>query len=380
MRIVILGGGLMGTASAFFLLTHPLAPKSLEVTLIDRGAIGAAATVASFGNVRRQGRDFRQMALAHHSLMLWSELEGLLGRDVEFRATGHVRAIFHESGLKNMQDFASAALKHGLQIDQLGQADMQRRFPFFSSEVIAGSFSPEDGSGNPRLVVPAFAQAAVRHGLSLRDFTQVTSIYPTSDGFCIETSDGPIETDLLLNTAGAWGSKIADELGEPVPLTPYAPQMGVTEPLEHRILPVVGVWANTAEESIYCRQVERGNIIFGGGPREKVNLVPGHAKINPHKTLSQLNRLVQLIPTLRHANVIRTWSGCEGYVDDMLPVMGPSTRHDGLFHAFGFCGHGFQLGPGVGSEMAALMLTGNSLTDTKPFHISRFQASTSGET
>ena len=379
MHIAILGGGLMGTASAFFLLTHPKAPRSLKVTLIDRGAIGAAATVASFGNVRRQGRDFRQMALAHHSLALWIRLETLLGSDIEFRATGHVRAVFHQEALKDMQNFASAALQHGLEIELLDQIEMQRRFPFLSKDAIAGSFSPQDGSGNPRLVAPAFARAAVRHGLVLRDHTQVVSVRPTPSGFHIEVPDEVIEADLLLNTAGAWGGQVAGWLGEPAPLTAYAPQMGVTEPLEQRILPVVGVWAHKAEEVIYCRQVERGNIVFGGGPREDVTLIPGHAKVNPHRTLRQLEVLTHLIPALRHTTVIRTWSGCEGYVDDMLPVIGPSSRHDGLFHAFGFCGHGFQLGPGVGAEMAELMLTGTSLTDTNPFHIGRFQNSATGD-
>lgn len=379
MHIAILGGGLMGTASAFFLLTHPKAPRSLKVTLIDRGAIGAAATVASFGNVRRQGRDFRQMALAHHSLTLWIRLETLLGSDVEFRATGHVRAVFHQEALKDMQNFASAALQHGLEIELLDQIEMQRRFPFLSKDAIAGSFSPQDGSGNPRLVAPAFARAAVRHGLVLRDHTQVVSVRPTPSGFRIEVPDEVIEADLLLNTAGAWGGQVAGWLGESAPLTAYAPQMGVTEPLEYRILPVVGVWARKAEEVIYCRQVERGNIVFGGGPREDLTLVPGHAKVNPHRTLRQLEVLTHLIPALRHTTVIRTWSGCEGYVDDMLPVIGPSSRHDGLFHAFGFCGHGFQLGPGVGAEMAELMLTGTSLTDTNPFHIGRFQNSATGD-
>ncbi len=376
MHIAVLGGGLMGTASAFFLLTHPKTPKSLKVTLIDRGAIGAGATVASFGNVRRQGRDFREMALAHHSLTLWNQLATLLGCDVEFRATGHIRAVFHQEALQDMQNFATAAQKHGLDLDLLDQADMRRRFPFFSRDAIAGSFSPRDGSGNPRLVAPAFAQAAARKGLVIRDHTPVISVTPTRNGFQIETPDEVIGADLLLNTAGAWGRQVAAWLDEFAPLTPYAPQMGVTEPLEHRILPVVGVWAHKPEDVIYCRQVERGNIVFGGGPREDVALDPGHAKVNPMRTLHQIEALARLIPALRGTAIIRTWSGCEGYVDDMMPIMGPSARHDGLFHAFGFCGHGFQLGPGVGAEMAELMLTGDSLTDTSPFHIARFKSET----
>lgn len=373
MHIAILGGGLMGTATAFFLLTHAKAPKTLKVTLFDKGAVGAGATVASFGNVRRQGRDFRQMPLAHHSLSLWNELEARLGRDVEFRATGHIRAVFEKESLEDMQRFANAAQDHGLALELLDQREMRTRFPFLSPDAIAGSFSPQDGSGNPRLVAPAFAQAATAHGLDIKDHTQVVSVARTSSGFDIHTPDGVLGADLVLNAAGAWGGQIAASLGEPVPLSAHGPQMGVTEPFEHRILPVVGVWARKTEDVVYCRQVERGNIVFGGGPREDVALNPGHAKVNPHKTLRQLDALVRLIPALRGATLIRTWSGCEGYIDDMLPIIGPSARHEGMFHAFGFCGHGFQLGPGVGSEMAELILTGKSLTNISPFHIARFQ-------
>lgn len=374
MHVAIVGSGLMGTATAFFLLTHPRAPKSLKVTLFDKGAVGAGATVASFGNVRRQGRDFKEMALAHHSLDLWRELETLLGVDVEFRATGHVRAIFHPDALQRMQRFAQAAIPYGLEIEMLDRADMRRRFPFFADDVIGGSFSPNDGSGNPRLVSPAFARAAQRKGLVIRDHTPVTAIIPKGDGFEIETPNETIGADLVLNTAGAWGARLAAGLGEHAPLTAFGPQMGVTEPVAHRLLPVVGIWEHRPEDVIYCRQVERGNIIFGGGPREDVSLDPGHAKVNPAKTLRQLQALTRLIPALENTALIRTWSGCEGYMADMLPVMGPSARHDGLFHAFGFCGHGFQLGPGVGSEMASLLLTGSCRTDLEPFHIARFKA------
>lgn len=373
MQVAIIGGGLMGTASAFFLLSHPNAPKSLKVTLIERGAVGAGATVASFGNVRRQGRDFRQMALAHHSLSLWGRLEGLLDCDVEFRPTGHIRAVFHDDALQDMQAFAKAASYHGLDIELLDRAALRTRFPFLSHKAIAGSFSPQDGSGNPRLVAPAFARAAVRLGLNILDHTPVSAVHANDTRYQVVTPNTVIDADLVLNCAGAWGKEFAKAFGEPVPLMPYAPQMGVTEPLAHRIFPVVGVWARTTQEVIYCRQVERWNIVFGGGAREDVALDPGYGTVNPIRTLHQIETLAKLIPALRGTSVIRTWSGCEGYLDDMLPIIGPSARHDGVFHAFGFCGHGFQLGPGVGSELAELMLTGESRTNLRPFHIERFQ-------
>ncbi len=79
-----------------------------------------------------------------------------------------------------------------------------------------------------------------------------------------------------------------------------------------------------------------------------------------------------LLAALAHVAVIRTWSGCGGYVGDGLPVMGPSATTPGLFHAFGFCGHGFQLGPGVGDVMAEVMTTGATDVSLDDFRIDRF--------
>lgn len=147
--------------------------------------------------------------------------------------------------------------------------------------------------------------------------------------------------------------------------------MGVTEPLPHRVLPVVGMWERSA--GAYFRQVERGNVVFGGGvPRQPVE--DGFARVDPAKLSIQLQKILRLCPALANVAVIRQWSGCEGYVEDGLPVMGASRTTPGLFHAFGFCGHGFQLGPGVGETMATLVTTGQSPLPIDAMSIGRFAA------
>ena len=368
MDIIVLGGGLMGTASAFF-----LARRGLKVTLIERGRIGAGATVASFGNIRRSGRHLPQLPLAHRSLALWNKSEALLGQDVEFRPTGHLRLIFHEQGLADMRRFADQARSCGLDLEELEPAQIRRRFPGLGPDAIAASFSPDDGSANPRLVGPAFAAAAAAEGAEIVDQTPVRAISRRESGFSVETDRGQFEAAMLLNCAGAWGAEIAARFREPVPLTTYGPQMAVTEPLPHRILPVVGMWSRT--HGAYLRQVERGNIVFGGAvERVPVDPDPGHAHADPARLPEQLRAVLRLVPALRDVTVIRQWSGCEGYVRDGLPVMGASATTPGLFHAFGFCGHGFQLGPGVGDAMAELIATGDCETPLKPFAIARFAA------
>ena len=365
---IVLGGGLMGTAATFF-----LARRGVRTTLIERHRVGTGATVASFGNIRRTGRHLSQLPLAHRSLALWRQAGALLGRDVEFRATGHVRFVFEQEGLDDMRAHAAAARAWGLDLEELGANDVRARFPGLAPGAVAASFSPQDGSGNPRLIAPAFADAASRLGARIVEECDVSRIERTDHGFRLDSSKGVFEAERLLNAAGAWGARVAARFGEEVPLTARGPQMGVTEPLPHRILPVVGVWTRRAEENGYLRQVERGNIVFGGAAeRTQVDLDPGHARADPARLAGQLKALARLAPALADVAVIRTWSGCEGYLADMRPVMGSSATTPGLFHAFGFCGHGFQLGPGVGDVMAELIATGRTRTPLDDFRIARF--------
>ena len=367
MDVIVLGGGLMGTASAYF-----LARRGLKVTLVERNRVGSGATVASFGNIRRSGRYLPQLPLAHRSLSLWREAEAMLGQNVEFRATGHLRLVFGAIGLASMRSFIDAASPWGLALEELDMPDVRKRFPGVGPGAIGASFSPDDGSGNPRLIAPAFAAAATRLGARIVEQAEVGAIRKTDFGFEVETSGGLISGDVLLNTAGAWGARIAARFGESVPIEARGPQMGVTEPLPYRIPPVVGVWSGDGVEG-YFRQVERGNIVFGGGvERTLVALDPGHARADPANLARQLRMLLPLLPALAKVSVIRTWSGCEGYVADGLPVMGPSATTPGLFHAFGFSGHGFQLGPGAGDVMAELIATGRTETPLHDFRIDRF--------
>jgi sarcosine oxidase subunit beta len=87
--------------------------------------------------------------------------------------------------------------------------------------------------------------------------------------------------------------------------------------------------------------------------------------------MAQLRRV---IPGLAAASVIRVWSGVESYLPDDIPVMGPSATTPGLFYAFGFCGAGFQIGPGVGDVMAELIATGATTTPIADYAIARFSA------
>lgn len=341
--------------------------------LLERDLIGQNASGVSFANCRRQGRYLPQLPLAHRSRTIWGRLKELIGEDAEFLATGHVRGIYDPNHLPVVEKYAADARGWGLELELLGREAVRRRFPFFGPDVIAASYSPHDGQANPRLAAPAFGRAARRAGATVLEHCEALSVEKDVEDFRVDTSTGhTVRAPAALICAGAWGDRLSAAFGEPVSLKVQGPQMAVTEPVPYGIVPVVGVGTRVATENIYFRQVRRGNIVFGGGLREPADAETRRAYALPQNLLRQLEQLRRLAPALARLRVLRVWSGVEGYISDDIPVMGPSACVTGLYYAFGFCGHGFQLGPGVGDVMAELISTGATTTPIEPFHIRRF--------
>lgn len=366
--VAVVGGGIMGAAAAFFLRR-----RGRSVMLIERGLIGQQASGVNFGNVRRQGRFLAQLPLAHRSRAIWGQMKTLLGEDAEFLATGHIRVCYDQKQLEVLETYAHKARDYGLKLELVSRNALRARFPFLGPEPIAGSFSPDDGHANPRLAAPAFGRAAARAGAHVFENTEIVSIQKVGQDFELAATDGHrFRAPAVLIAAGAWGGKLSAQFGEPVPITVQGPQMAVTEPLPYWIKPVVGVCAAVTEETVYLRQVERGNVVFGGGRRGPAFADISRATVVPRNTLAQIKQIRRLVPALGATRVIRTWSGVESYLPDDIPIMGPSARVSGLYHAFAFCGHGFQLGPGVGDVMAELIDRGTTSTPIEPFHIQRF--------
>ncbi|WP_024647439.1 NAD(P)/FAD-dependent oxidoreductase [Pseudomonas syringae] len=366
--VLIIGGGFMGSSSAFFLRQH-----GRSVTLLERDQIGQYASGVNFGNVRRQGRFLGQLELSNRSWALWKRLPQLIGEDLEFIPSGHMRVCYREDEIAELEAYAAAPEARELDLQVIRGEALHERFPFLGPQVKGGSYAPHDGHANPRLAAPAFARAAIRAGARIEERTEVAEVQKVGGEFQVTTTDGQLfVAEQLLITAGAWAAKLAEQFGEPVPLEPNGPQMSVTEPVPYALPTVIGVFTRIKEEVIYFRQIPRGNIIIGGGNRNKPDMLNRRAYFKPESLINQMKQMSRLLPGAEKLNIIRVWSGIESYTPDSLPIMGRSGKVDGLFYAFGFCGHGFQLGPGVGDVMAELISTGSTRTLISPFDIRRF--------
>ncbi len=367
-EVAIVGGGVAGCSAALH-----LARRNVPITLLDKGFAGAGASGVNFGGVRRNGRHIEEMPLATRSLVdYWHKLEDWLGTDCEFTVTGHLKFARNANELAILDAYAEAAAPYGLSLERLSRNALMERYDWAGEWAYAAWYCPSDGQANPRLVGPAFAKAARAAGADLREGERVIHAEAIGDGFEIATETGlTVRANRLLNCAGGWGAEIAALFGERVPIVPLAPQMAVTEPCPYFLKPVLGVVGG----DLYARQIPRGNIILGNGGGGEVDLASGLTKVRPTDTLANLNDAVHLVPAIAGVNVIRTWTGIEGRTPDGYPVIGPSATTPGLFHAIGFSGHGFQLGPATGAVLAELAANDVTSTDISAMSIKRFTAS-----
>jgi glycine/D-amino acid oxidase-like deaminating enzyme len=122
--VAVVGGGLIGAWSAFF-----LARRGQRVVLLEKGIVGAQSSGTNFGNLRLQGRFPGQYPLSLRSQALWERLPELIGEDCEFAPTGHLYCAFDEKESTKLEHYAGVSESHGLAIDRLDAAALRRCYP-----------------------------------------------------------------------------------------------------------------------------------------------------------------------------------------------------------------------------------------------------------
>lgn len=363
--MAIIGGGLAGCSTALH-----ASLKGASVVLIERGRCGSQASGVNYGGVRQQGRHVAEMPLARRSRAIWGDLRNLIGTDCEFVASGHLKLARNDADLVELGTHQLLLGDHGIHTDLLDAADLKRRFPYLATHYVGGSLCAEDGQANPRLVAPAFARVASLLGADIRENCKVIGAEASLGGFSVrvEGDSAPISTRRLINTAGAWGAAVAAQFGDHVEEAVMAPNMCVTEPISPLIGPNLGVCGG----GIYIRQAPNGSVIFGAGlgTADRDGL---RARPLAETTMDAAAAAIAMVPQLKNVLLLRSWTGIEGRMPDGLPIVGPSPTVDRLFHAFGFSGHGFQLGPAVGAVLAELSLDGQTTTSIAGLAMTRFK-------
>jgi sarcosine oxidase subunit beta len=373
--VAIVGGGLIGCMTAYYLRR-----RGRSVAILERGYVGGQSSGVSFGSLRLQGQNGAGLALALRAQAIWETLEAELGEPLEFTAQGLAHLALTPEHVGRLQANAASLVASGLHPELLDQAETKRRWPFLGAAVLAASFSPRDATVNPRLVTPAFARAVRRLGGAIHEGCAVVAIEAGGAGFVTrfaapDGTGGTLTSGVLVNAAGVWGGMVAGWFGETIPCFAAGPAEMVTEPVP----PFAASVMHVVDGSVLFRQTARGNVVIGGHPRMSIDAETRRARVPPDKIATNLARLVAIVPHMRAHQVIRTWTGIEGYLPDMMPALGPSARVPGLFHACAFSGHGLQVGPAVGMALADLVVDGVTDMPIAPFGVERLRSSVAGE-
>jgi sarcosine oxidase, subunit beta len=306
--------------------------------------------------------------MASHEL--WHKIESLVDSDCGFRPCGQVSIAENIEEMQQLETRVQLLNSLGYTHEEIiDLKQLQRLAPTVASHCIGGIMCRKDGVADPYLTTRAFYNKAKQLGTKIYEHHPVTAIERTSEVWRVRTGKRTFEASIIINCAGAWGSKIAEMIGDRTPLTPRASILTVTARTSHFLNPVVILEGR----KLSLKQMANGTVVIGGGHSGILNMKTEKTTID----FSNLKIMAQIVsdifPLLKQVPIVRCWPGIIGDMPDKIPVIGSSYSVKDAYHAFGFSGHGFQLGPIIGKILTELIYEGRSSIPIDSFRIERFK-------
>lgn len=363
--VIVIGGGLHGCSAALH-----LARRGVKALVLEKDYVGRHASGVNAGGVRRLGRHPAEIPLSVASMELWHRIQDLVDDDCGFEAHGQVKVAESESELETLKARVAAVRELGFTHEELiDHQELREVLPAVADHCVGAIYCRADGAANPYRTTVAFRRAAERAGATVIEGVRVTGLWREGRSWRVETADGTSHgAAVIVNCAGAWADRIAADLGETVPIIPSAFMLMISNRQPPFLKPVVGA----AGRPLSFKQFANGTVLIGGGYQGKLDRDTSWTEVDFRGLAQSAKTVWDLFPVMRGAEIVRAWAGIEARMPDDIPVIGPSATAEGVFHAFGFSGHGFQLGPISGAITAELVTTGRTNLPIDPFRITRF--------
>jgi sarcosine oxidase, subunit beta len=367
---IIVGGGIHGCSTALHLTLAGMKPVLIEKDYAGRHASGVNA-----GGVRQLARHVAEIPLSIRSMGIWEKIEELLDDDCSFESHGQVLVAENEAELAICRTRVAELNALGFTHEELiDGAELRRLLPAVAETCPGGVVSRRDGAANPAQTTTAFRRKAELLGAAVLEGVAASNTRRHDGLWHVDVGTDTYAAPVLVNAAGAWAGRIAAALGEPVPVETVAPMLMITSRVPHFIDPVVILRGR----KLSFKQFKNGTVLIGGGHLATPDQDRNETVLNWQSLAISARTVFELFPVMRDATIMRAWAGIEARTADELPVLGPSARHAGLYHQFGFSLHGFQLGPGAGAVMAELIVNGGTQTRIGGLGIDRFRPSMLG--
>jgi glycine/D-amino acid oxidase-like deaminating enzyme len=417
-RVVVIGGGIIGACTAFF-----LARKGVPVVLCEKGEIAGEQSSRNWGWCRTMGRDPREVPLAIEALRLWPEMNTLVGAETGFRRSGIVYLCRTPKELAKREAWLERVGKpFGLDTRLLTRDQAIRALPGLAGPWLGALVTPSDGRAEPAHAAPAIAEAARRLGATILTRCAVRGMETQGGRIAgVVTERGTIGCDAVVLAGGVWSRLFCRPLDLRLPQLKVLSSVMRTEPLRdgpeasasgfgfglrkrldggYTVASWSGNIADIVPDSfrffgdfLPALRMRRGDVrLRFGGRFFKELFQPARWKLDqpsPFETVRVLDppahqpildqaraHVTEAFPVFHAMRVAESWGGVIDVTPDGLPVISGVDAMPGFFIATGFTGHGFGIAPGAGRLMAELVLGETPVVDPLPFRYNRFSDGT----
>jgi len=370
MNVVVVGGGIVGLSSAYY-----LADRGADVTLCEQGTLGNQSTARSAGGIRSQFSTAVNVDLSVASREVWDDFEERFGVDIAYRKPGYLFLARDDKTAAQFRDNVAMQNDRGVPSRFLDPADATEFCPGLRPEkFVAATYNAEDGFADPNLAVQGYSAAAREAGADIRTKTAVTDVH-IEDGEVVgvDTEDERLDADFVVNAAGAWAARLAEMAGVSLPIEPRRRQVAVVDPSQP--LPESVPLTIDLDTGSYFRPERDGAALVGGhfgGDDPAVDPDAYSESMDIEWAATAVERAADYTTYFDgDSRIKRGWAGLYAVTPDHHPIIEETTP--GLVTAAGFSGHGFQHAPATGQLVAERVLDGDfSLVDVSALASDRF--------
>ena len=376
-RVVVVGGGIVGTSVAY----HLAHLGWTDVVLLEQGKLSGGTTWHAAGLVGQLRATEGGTRLVQYSASLYERLEQETGLSTGFKRCGGVTVARTPDRMVQLQRTAAAAEAYDLECELLTPDDVAKRVPILrTDDLVGGIWLPGDGTANPTDVTQSLAKGARQLGVQVFEGVRVTGI-DQQDGRVsgVQTEDGGIEAEVVVNCAGQWAHAVGALAGVTVPLHSAEHFYVVTEQIDgvHRDLPIL----RDPDGYTYMKEEVGGLVVGGFEPDAKPWLPPDQIPYPFEFQLLEedwehfsllLESAVHRVPVLEQTGLKKLYNGPESFTPDNQFLLGEAPELAGFFVGAGFNSVGIASAGGAGRALAEWIVEGEPASDLVAVDIRRF--------
>jgi glycine/D-amino acid oxidase-like deaminating enzyme len=413
--VVVLGGGIIGVMTAWF-----LAEAGQRVTLCEKGRIAGEQSSRNWGWIRQTGRDPAELPIVIEALRIWEGLAQEFGDALGFRRTGVMYLANTEAALAGFANWLPHAQAHDTGTRMLTSAQTASHLSGAAITWAGAMHTPSDARAEPWVALPLLAAGAAARGAVIVENCAVRALDLAAGRIAgVITEQGRIACTSIVVAGGAWSSLFLRAHGVAIPQLAVRSSVAATDPM-----PSV-FEGNAVDDDFAFRRRADGGYTLAPGARHDFYLGPDafrHVKpywphfrrdyrntrlrpaapagypdawrtprhwdadrpspfeaariLNPAPNMAFLSRVqdafARAFPALGRPRLRSTWAGMIDTMPDTVPVVDHAAAIPGLFIATGMSGHGFGIGPAFGRIIADMVMGRPPGHDMARFRLSRF--------